>query len=56
MELREKLEQKNRAQKEALETANHNLLQMMQQMEEQKAQFAQTTARNMKKNRATGSG
>ena len=49
MELREKLEQKNRAQKEALETANHNLLQMMQQMEEQKAQFAQTTARNMKK-------
>ena len=49
MELREKLEQKNRAQKEALETANHNLLQMMQQMEEQKAQFDQTTARNMEK-------
>ena len=32
MELREKLEQQNRAQREALETANHNLLQMMQQM------------------------
>lgn len=49
MELQEKLEQQNRAQREALETANHNLLQMMQQMEEQKAQFAQTTARNMEK-------
>lgn len=49
MELREKLEQQNRAQKEALETANHNLLRMMQQMEEQKAQFAQTNARNMEK-------
>ena len=49
MELREKLEQQNRAQKEALETANRNLLQMMQQMEEQKAQFAQTAARNMEK-------
>ncbi len=49
VELREKLEQQSRAQKEALETANHNLLRMMQQMEEQKAQFAQTTARNMEK-------
>ena len=49
MELREKLEQQNRAQKEALESANHNLLRMMQQMEEQKAQFAQTNARNMEK-------
>ena len=49
MELREKLEQQNRTQREALETANHNLLRMMQQMEEQKAQFAQTTARNMEK-------
>jgi len=36
MELREKLEQQNRTQREALETANHNLLRMMQQMEEQK--------------------
>ena len=49
MELREKLEQQNRTQREALETANHNLLRMMQQMEEQKAQFAQTTARSMEK-------
>lgn len=49
MELREKLEQQNRTQKEALETANRNLLRMMQQMEEQKTQFAQTTARNMEK-------
>ena len=49
MELREKLEQQNRTQREALETANHNLLRMMQQMEEQKVQFAQTTARNMEK-------
>ena len=49
VELREKLEQQSRAQKEALETANHNLLRMMQQMEEQKAQFAQTAARNMEK-------
>lgn len=49
MELREKLEQQNRTQREALETANHNLLRMMQQMEEQKAQFDQTTARNMEK-------
>ena len=49
MELREKLEQQNRTQREALENANHNLLRMMQQMEEQKTQFAQTTARNMKK-------
>ena len=49
MELREKLEQQNRTQREALETANHNLLRMMQQMEEQKAQFAQTAARNMEK-------
>ena len=49
MELREKLEQQNRAQREALETANHNLLRMMQQMEEQKTQFAQTNARNMEK-------
>ena len=49
MELREKLEQQNRAQKEALENANRNLLQMMQQMEEQKARFAQTAARNMEK-------
>ena len=49
VELREKLEQQSRAQKEALETANHNLLRMMQQMEEQKARFAQTTARNMEK-------
>ena len=49
MELREKLEQQNRTQREALETANRNLLRMMQQMEEQKTQFAQTTARNMKK-------
>lgn len=49
MELREKLEQQNRTQREALETANRNLLRMMQQMEEQKAQFAQTTARNMEK-------
>ena len=49
MELREKLEQQNRTQREALENANHNLLRMMQQMEEQKAQFAQTTARNMEK-------
>ncbi len=49
VELREKLEQQSRTQKEALETANRNLLQMMQQMEEQKAQFAQTTARNMEK-------
>ena len=49
IELREKLEQQSRTQKEALETANRNLLQMMRQMEEQKAQFAQTTARNMEK-------
>ena len=49
MELREKLEQQNRSQKEALETANRNLLRMMQQMEEQKARFDQTTARNMEK-------
>lgn len=56
MELREKLEQQSRTQKEALETANHNLLRMMQQMEEQKAQFAQTTARSMEKSSATGSG
>ena len=49
VELREKLEQQSRAQKEALETANRNLLQMMRQMEEQKAQFAQTAARNMEK-------
>ena len=49
MELREKLEQQNRTQREALETANHNLLRMMQQMEAQKAQFAQTAARNMEK-------
>ena len=49
MELREKLEQQNRTQREALETANHNLLRMMQQMEEQKAQFDQTTARNIEK-------
>lgn len=49
MELREKLEQQNRTQREALETANHNLLRMMQQMEEQKAQFAQTAARSMEK-------
>lgn len=49
MELQEKLEQQNRAQREALETANHNLLRMMQQMEEQKTQFAQTNARNMEK-------
>lgn len=49
VELREKLEQQSRTQKEALENANHNLLRMMQQMEEQKAQFAQTTARNMEK-------
>ena len=34
MELREKLEQQNRTQREALETANHNLLQMMQQMQD----------------------
>ena len=52
MELREKLEQQNRAQKEELETANRNLLRMMQQMEEQKAQFAQTTARNMEKEKS----
>ena len=52
MELREKLEQQNRAQKEELETANHNLLRMMQQMDEQKAQFAQTTARNMEKEKS----
>lgn len=56
MELREKLEQQNRTQREALETANRNLLRMMQQMEEQKTQFAQTTARNMEKKSATGSG
>ena len=49
MELREKLKQQNLAQKEALENANHNLLRMMRQMEEQKAQFAQTAARNMEK-------
>ena len=49
MELREKLEQQNRTQREALETANHNLLRMMQQMEAQKAQFAQTAARSMEK-------
>ena len=49
MELREKLEQQNRTQREALESANHNLLRMMQQMEKQKAQFAQTAARNMEK-------
>ena len=49
MELREKLEQQNRTQREALETANHNLLRMMQQMEEQKLRFDQTTARNMEK-------
>ncbi len=49
MELREKLEQQNRTQREALETANHNLLRMMRQMEEQKARFDQTTARNMEK-------
>ena len=52
MELREKLEQQNRAQKEELETANRNLLRMMQQMEEQKARFAQTTARNMEKEKS----
>ena len=49
MELREKLEQQNCTQREALESANHNLLRMMQQMEKQKAQFAQTAARNMEK-------
>ncbi len=49
VELREKLEQQSRSQKEALETANRNLLRMMRQMEEQKEQFAQTTARNMEK-------
>ncbi len=49
MELREKLEQQNRTQREALESANHNLLRMMQQMEEQKAKFVQTAARNMEK-------
>ena len=49
MELREKLEQQNRTQREALENANHNLLRMMQQMEAQKAQFAQTAARNIEK-------
>ena len=49
VELREKLEQQSRAQKEALETANHNLLRMMQQMEEQKDQFAKAAARNMEK-------
>ena len=49
MELREKLEQQNRTQREALESANHNLLRMMQQMEAQKAKFAQTAARNMEK-------
>ena len=49
VELREKLKQQNLAQKEALENANHNLLRMMRQMEEQKAQFAQTAARNMEK-------
>ena len=49
VELREKLEQQSRAQKEALENANHNLLRMMQQIEEQKARFAQTAARNMEK-------
>ena len=49
MELREKLEQQNRTQREALESANHNLLRMMQQMEKQKAQFAQTAARNIEK-------
>ena len=52
MELREKLEQQNRTQREALETANRNLLRMMQQMEEQKAQLAQTTARNMEKEKS----
>ena len=52
MELREKLEQQNCAQKEELETANRNLLRMMQQMEEQKARFAQTTARNMEKEKS----
>ena len=52
MELREKLEQQNRAQKEELETANRNLLRMMQQMEEQKVQLAQTTARNMEKEKS----
>ena len=52
MELREKLEQQNHAQKEELETANRNLLRMMQQMEEQKARFAQTTARNMEKEKS----
>ena len=55
MELREKLEQQNRTQREALESANHNLLRMMQQMEKQKAQFAQTAARNMEKESTTGS-
>ena len=49
VELREKLEQQSRTQKEALETANRNLLQMMRQMEEQKLRFDQTTARNMEK-------
>ena len=49
MELREKLKQQNHAQKEALKAANRNLLRMMQQMEEQKARFDQTTARNMEK-------
>ena len=49
MELREKLKQQSRAQKEALENANRNLLRMMQQMEEQKAQFAKATARSMEK-------
>ncbi len=49
VELREKLEQQSRTQKEALETANRNLLRMMQQMEEQKLRFDQTTARNMEK-------
>ena len=49
VELREKLEQQSRAQKEALESANRNLLRMMQQVEEQKAKFAQTAARNMEK-------
>ena len=49
VELREKLEQQSRSQKEALETANRNLLRMMQQMEEQKLRFDQTTARSMEK-------
>ena len=56
MELREKLEQQNRAQRDALETANHNLLRMMQKMEEQRRSLPRPPPGIWKKKSTTGSG